>query len=285
VSRGAAQASTSEPLSTLYERGPAPDPPFLTEPLRELYGGDLSFPGHADRPYVIANFVQTLDGVVSFAIPGQSGGGEISGFDQADQFVMGLLRSCADAVMVASGTLHGDPGHVRTPGFVFPPAADLFAALRRQAGRPALPLNVVVTGSGRIDLSEPTFHTPGLETVVVTTEEGERRLRAHHGQALAVTRVRTVAAAGPVPPRATAELLWREFGVRTLLHEGGPTLLGAFLADRLLDEIFLTIAPKLIGGEDPLTIVKGASLGVIHLELRSLVELDGELFLKYGIRR
>ena len=57
----------------------------------------------------------------------------------------------------------------------------------------------------------------------------------------------------------------------------------ALLQAQLVDEIFLTIAPKILGGEDPLTIVKGPSLGTIHLELRSLVELHGELFLKYGV--
>jgi riboflavin biosynthesis pyrimidine reductase len=71
--------------------------------------------------------------------------------------------------------------------------------------------------------------------------------------------------------------------VRRILCEGGPTLNRALLEAELVDEIFLTIAPKILGGEDPLTIVKGASLGTIHLELRSLVELDGELFVKYGV--
>jgi hypothetical protein len=102
----------------------------LTEPLRLLYGGDLAFPPRPDRTHVVANFVQTIDGVVSYTIPGRAGGGEISGFDAADRFVMGLLRSCADAVMVASGTLHADSGHVRTPSFIYPEAGELYAELR-----------------------------------------------------------------------------------------------------------------------------------------------------------
>ena len=53
----------------------------------------------------------------------------------------------------------------------------------------------------------------------------------------------------------------------------------------LVDEIFLTIAPKLFGGQDPLTIIKGPRLGTIQLELRSLVERDGELFVRYGVAR
>jgi riboflavin biosynthesis pyrimidine reductase len=243
--------TSTKPLVTLYERGPIPAPPVLPEPLRQLYGGDLSFPRLRDRPYVVGNFVETLDGVVSYGLPGRSGGGEISRFDQADQFLMGLLRSCSDAVMVASGTLHGDSGHVRTPSFIFPVAAALYAGFRRDTlNKPGDPLNVVVSGSGRIDLAEPTFHTPGLQTLIVTTANGERKLRADHGPRLGATQVRVVGGGGAVPPGAILDLLWREFGVRLLLHEGGPRLLGAFLAARLLDELFLTVAPQVAGRDD-----------------------------------
>jgi hypothetical protein len=78
----------------------------LPHELRELYDGDLRLqtPG-AGRPLVIANFVSTLDGVVSYEIKGKSGGSTISGSDPADRFIMGLLRASADAVMVGAGTL------------------------------------------------------------------------------------------------------------------------------------------------------------------------------------
>jgi riboflavin biosynthesis pyrimidine reductase len=108
---------------------------------------------------------------------------------------------------------------------------------------------VIVTGTGHVDLSEPTFHTPGLETLVVTTAEGERRLRSDHGQRLRVTRVRATTEAGPVPPTAVIDVLQREFGVELLLHEGGPRLLGSFLAAGSLDELFLTVAPQVAGRE------------------------------------
>lgn len=281
------------PLHTLYERRPA-ERPFLTGPLRELYGGDLDFPRPGERPWVIANFVETLDGVVSFAIPGRSGGGEVSGFDATDRFVMGLLRACADAVVFASGTLHGDPGHVRTPAFIYPEAAPLYAGLRgRSSGAPAEPLNVVVTGSGRIDLAEATFHTPGLETLVLTTEEGERRMRSEHGGGLRVTRVRALAEKGPVPPRAVTDLLHREYGARLLLNEGGPRLLGAFLAEGLVDELFLTVAPQVAGrdGSPRPGLAEGAAFlpeTAPWFELATLKRAGDHLFLRLqaaGVRR
>src|SRR5436305_9179745 len=137
-------------IVTLYERE-EPKEQSLTSELRQLYGGDLSFPApHSNRPYVIANFVETIDGVVSFHIPGRSGGGEISGGSAEDRFVMGLLRSVADAVLVGSGTLHGDPGHVRIPACIYPQAAELYADLRSKLGKPALPLNVILSASGKL---------------------------------------------------------------------------------------------------------------------------------------
>ena len=78
----------------------------LPEGLRSRYDGNLSFPpAPEERPYCIANFVSTLDGVVSFNIPGQSEGAQISKSNEEDRFIMGLLRASADAVLVGSGDL------------------------------------------------------------------------------------------------------------------------------------------------------------------------------------
>jgi riboflavin biosynthesis pyrimidine reductase len=73
-------------------------------------------------------------------------------------------------------------------------------------------------------------------------------------------------------------------GARRILCEGGPTLNSALLSAGFVDDIYLTIAPKLAAGEDPLTIIKGPRVEPMRpLELRSLVERDGELFLRYGV--
>jgi riboflavin biosynthesis pyrimidine reductase len=233
-------------IVTLYERE-EPEESILTPELRRLYGGDLSFPeAHGNRPYVIGNFVETIDGVVSFAIPGRSGGGEISGGSEEDRFVMGLLRSIADAVVVGSGTLHGDPGHVRIPAFIYPEANDLYAELRRKLGKPPLPLNVILTASGKINFDEATFHSDGLPTAIVTTDEGAARIASDHGDMPHVT-VRTTGEAGRTSPEAVLKILGRDFGVRLLVHEGGPTIFGQYLAAGMIDELFLTVAPQIAG--------------------------------------
>jgi riboflavin biosynthesis pyrimidine reductase len=72
----------------------------------------------------------------------------------------------------------------------------------------------------------------------------------------------------------------REEGVRALLCEGGPTLHGALQAEGLVDELFLTVAPKLTGGNAP-RIIEGTMPNIAELELAWLLEQDGELFARY----
>jgi riboflavin biosynthesis pyrimidine reductase len=92
-----------------------------------LYSGDLRFPAHPDQTYVIDNFVSTLDGVVSYEIHGKAGGGEISGFNEADRFIMGLLRASVDAIVVGTGTLRNTAaGHLWVAEGVYPEARELY---------------------------------------------------------------------------------------------------------------------------------------------------------------
>jgi len=73
--------------------------------LATFYGGPLRIPLRADRPTIVANFVSTLDGVVSFGDPGAAGGSAVSGGSAEDHRLMGLLRTLGDAVMVGAGTV------------------------------------------------------------------------------------------------------------------------------------------------------------------------------------
>ncbi len=93
-----------EIIRTLIDRRETSEPSTLPEELRIAYGGDLSFPPSGpERPYVIGNFASTVDGVVSYEIAGKSGGGDISGFDRVDSFIMGLLRKESRDGIVSSG--------------------------------------------------------------------------------------------------------------------------------------------------------------------------------------
>ena len=182
--------------------------------------------------------MSSIDGVVA----GQGvTPGAVSLRSEADRFTMGLLRACAGAVVIGAGTFRPDPRHRWTPGHIYPPAADAFARLRRHLGYPADPPLVVVTASGRLGDTLDAL-IPG--SLVVTTRAGAAALS---GRLPPGAEVVVLQAQGPVPLRAVTRLL-AERGHRRVLSEGGPRLFGELLAEGLVDELFLTLSPVLLGG-------------------------------------
>jgi riboflavin biosynthesis pyrimidine reductase len=241
-----------EPIRTLFATQPTePSETALPEGLRARYDGNLSFPpAPEERPYCIANFVSTLDGVVSFNLPGQSEGAQISNCNEEDRFIMGLLRASADAVVVGSGTLQAAGPHGSwLPEAVYPAAKDLYQKYRTEVLRKLeYPLVVIVTGTGGLDLTSAVFHTPRTRVLILTTELGKRRLSQNGSEALASVEVKALSTAEErISPSAILTLLRQEAGVELLLHEAGPTLFGEFLAGGFMDELFLTVAPQIAG--------------------------------------
>lgn len=243
-----------DPIHTLVAPQSGPGSPVLPDDLRAVYGGDLSFPAApAERPYLFANFVSTLDGVVSLNIPGQSEGKQISGSNQADTFIMGLLRASSDAVVVGSSTFE-IAGHdtLWLPESVYPPTADLYRRYRKDALKKSEPpLLVIVTGTGRLDPGSAAFYTEGQRVLIITSDQGKQNLQS--GSNLpASLQVRAFSAAhGRLDPSAILKLLRQEFDVKLALNEGGPHLFGQFLANGLVDELFLTLAPQIAGRIPP----------------------------------
>ena len=123
------------PLYRLYE---APDlsEGLLPPQLSELYDGGLAIPEGG----VYANFVSSIDGIVALEAGTAPSGGIISGRNEADRFVMGLLRAVADAVLVGAGTVRAEGGKAMwTPEYIYPAAANAFAALREALKREKTP--------------------------------------------------------------------------------------------------------------------------------------------------
>jgi riboflavin biosynthesis pyrimidine reductase len=241
-----------EPFRTLFATQPTePSETVLPEGLRARYDGNLSFPPPPEeRPYCIANFVSTLDGVVSFNLPGQSDGAQISNCNEEDRFIMGLLRASADAVVVGSGTLQAAGTHGSwLPEAVYPAAKDLYQKYRTEVLRkPEYPLVVIVTRTGELDLTSAVFHTPRTRVLILTTEEGKLRLSQSGSEALSSVVVKSLSTAGErISPSAILTLLRQEAGVELLLHEAGPTLFGEFVVGGFMDELFLTVAPQIAG--------------------------------------
>lgn len=253
-------------LITIFERSLESHPNVLSEKLSALYDGPLRFCLNQNgRPLIIGNVVQTLDGIMSWNIPGLSGGGAISGFNDEDRFIMALLRSCADAVMVGAGTFREETGHVWTPGFIYPSLEQEFIHFRTCLGKSHRnPLTVIVSGSGRINLEERAFATEDVKTVILTTSKGAERLKHDYGKRLAeVTEAHVLPGhEEELNPHHITSILHGQYGVNLLLNEGGARLFSAFLRERLMDELFLTVAPQIGGDAIPRPhFAEGASFG------------------------
>ncbi len=263
----------------------------LPQELAELYDGDLHFrPSPAGRPFVIANFVTTLDGVASYEIAGKSSGSTISGSDPADRFIMGLLRASADAVIVGARTMHTvSTKSLWTPEYTYPDAGHFYAEYRVNAlKKPEYPLLVIVSGSGRLELERAVFRTPSMRTVVITTSAGRDELTSRGAASLGSVEIRALnSGGGSIAPREILQLLQSEFGVEALLHEGGPTLFGQFLAADAVDEFFLTLSPQIAGrNRDAIrpAVVEGAQFepdSAPRFQIVSVKERAAYLYLRY----
>ena len=263
------------------DRRGGPLPPSLAD----RFPGELTIEMGTERPTIVANFVSTLDGVVALG-PSEpnAGGGEISGFSDADRFMMALLRTVADVVVVGAGTVRVGRRHVWTAAHVQPAFAQAFAAWRSELGLAPQPTTIVVTASGNLDATHAGLNARDVPVIVATTTAGADRLA---GLPLPPkVRVATLGDGAHVPAGALLELI-RETGARLALCEGGPHLFGELLRARLIDELFLTVAPQVAGRDEAvhrLALVEGKSFGEGHgrwAGLASVRRAGDDLFMRY----
>jgi riboflavin biosynthesis pyrimidine reductase len=250
--------------------------------LAHRYGGDLLIPLRPDRPTMIANFVETLDGVVSMDA-GRSGGGDVSGFNQADRLVMGLLRALADVVLVGAGTLRGSGVPGRTPALAFPAAAAEFAALRSRLGLAPNPTTLVVSATGDVDPHHPAFGSEAMPIAVAGPAEAMARLRK--SGLPAHVRIEPISSRHDIGGEISA--LAARMGARLVLSEAGPHLMAELVSGGSVDELFLTISPQLAGRDAAsrrLSMLEGVSLWPNTprwLRLRSTRRAGDHVFLRY----
>ena len=215
-----------------------------------------------DRPYLGINMVSSLDGkaTLDWRTKGLS--------TEIDRRLFHHLRTQADAVMVGAGTAREERYGRITKN-------EELSAKRVAEGRVAEAVAVVV--SGRLDLPRdlPLLNEPEQAVLIATGSEAELPGLGAHVEYVRV---------GDDLPRLMAEL--HERGVRSVLCEGGPTLNSFLLAAGLVDELFLTLNPKLLGGAAALTIVAGRELvEPVELDLVSVAEAEGELYTRWRVRK
>jgi riboflavin biosynthesis pyrimidine reductase len=239
------------PLESLYdvEHGENSRDMSLPPELATLYGR-LQFPAYAHQPFIIGNFVTTLDGVVALNETDHLGGGDISGFNQHDRMVMGLLRAVADAVIVGAGTLRSVPQHRWTAQYIYPTLTDAYQELRTTLGKSEPPLNVVVTARGDLNLALPVFQSGEVPVLIVTSTLGDERIRQQRlPPSVQVLSVQSQSSGG-LSAQSILEAVSRVRQSDIILVEGGPQLMGDFFAEQCLDELFLTLAPQIAGRDE-----------------------------------
>jgi len=276
--------TTLSPLELLFEVENARSLPLPPE-LATLYSRFL-LPPQPDRSYVISNFVTTLDGVTALNDPKHPAGGDISGGNKHDRAVMGLLRAIADAVIVGAGTFRAVPKHRWTAEYIYSPLSSAYQQLRTAMGKTHHPLNVIVTARGDLDLSRPLFQADDIPVLIVTTPSGATSLAVQ--KPLASVKLSVIEHTGTITARDILQAVQRIQQVQLILVEGGPQLLGDFVEEQLLDELFLTIAPQIAGRSSSIErpgLVAGKLFAPdqpIWSQLVSIRRADSYLFLRYA---
>jgi riboflavin biosynthesis pyrimidine reductase len=158
--------------------------------------------------------------------------------------------------------------------------------LRATRGLSSPPLNVFVTESGRIDLSLRVFQSGEVPVLIVTSAEGGRRLM--EGSLPPAVAVVAVEHEGPVSVRFVLDTIARIQPCDVVLCEGGPHLMADFVAERMLDDLFLTLAPQVAGRDDVVPrpgFVAGLSFAPVDprwATLASARRAASHLFLRYS---
>ncbi len=220
-------------------------------------------PVHSERPSVRLNMIVSVDGGTSWGgVSGALGG-------PADKALFAVLRSFPDVVLVAAGTVRAE--HY---GPAMLPATTQDARGRR--GQTPVPAIAVVSRTCQLDWSTPFFTSVAVRPLVITVSDAAESDRA---QAAEVADVIVAGTRDVDLARALDDL--GASGVHSALAEGGPTLNGQLARAGVLDELCLTLAPRLASG-DAKRILAGSTLDELRtLHLRSICEESDYLFLRY----
>jgi riboflavin-specific deaminase-like protein len=227
---------------------------------------------HALRPFVVATFAMTVDGKLT-----TKNRGTVDFTSREDKLHLIRQRALGDGVLVGHTTLERDNVRLGIPH------SDL-RAQRIARGQPAYPVRVIVSNRGRINPSLNIFQTDFAPILIFSTTRMPRRVREQlRGKAIL-----HLSESRQVDLRRMLRQLRSEYGVKHLACEGGPALFRSLLELHLVDQLNLTIAPFLFGGEKAptLTGVNSDFLPrTVHCSLIDMNVVGQECFLTYRIKR
>ena len=224
------------------------------------------------RPFIFVNIAMTADGKITTA------NRRVEAFSSArDRQHMLELRAQADAVMAGARTVDLNPVTMSAGG-------ERYRRLRMQRGLARYHLRVVVSGAGTLDPGAKIFERPFSPIIILTTERASpQRLQALRRRAQEVI----VCGESQIDFGQAFRSLSEKWNVQRLLCEGGGELNDALFRAGLVDELHLTICPRIFGGRSAPTLADG--LGQLKLadatalELKSAKRYADELFLVYRI--
>jgi riboflavin-specific deaminase-like protein len=225
----------------------------------------------AKLPFVLVNMAITADGKIATANRAVSSFGS-----QRDKDHLLELRATADAVMSGAGTVNSGP-------ITLGPGPAKYRRARVHRGLAEYNLRLITSGSGGVDPKAEIFKQTFSPIIILTTG------RASADKLKTLREVATeIKILGPREINFRTALQWlrEKWKVKRLLCEGGGELNDALFRAGLVDEVHLTICPKIFGGRTAPTIAEGVGVSKLsqaaQFKLKSMKRIGDELFVIYG---
>ena len=218
-------------------------------------------------PFVFVNMAMTADGKIATANRAVHSFGS-----QRDLAHLYELRATADAVMCGART-------VEISQTILGNGGEKFRKLRLKNGLAEFPLRVIVSGSGSIDPAAKIFQKRFSPIIILTTKRASTKKLAQLRKLADEVKI-----CGEREINFHIALRWlrTQWNVKRLLCEGGGELNDALFRAGLVDEINLTICPKIFGGRTAPTVAEGQGFSTLaaagKFELTSIKRKNGELF-------
>jgi riboflavin biosynthesis pyrimidine reductase len=215
--------------------------------------------GRLDRPWVMANFITTIDGAAVVD------GGSTAINDEDDRTMFGAMRAVPDFILVGAETVRAENYH--------PIELDeKRSQARLEAGLEEIPHLVVATRSLSLDPAMRVFGNPKRRVTILTDEEAPAERAEALAEVADVVRLR-----GTTP----ADFLHYMRMAKVVLCEGGPSLIGQFIAAGMVDEMAVTVAPMLVAGASKRLASGPAANPPLEMSLDRVLYGDRSLFLRY----
>ncbi len=225
----------------------------------------------AQRPYIVLNYATSVDGKIS---PDRRGPVRFS--SRKDRALLDEIRAEADAVLIGAGTLRAED----------PPAGIQSAKHRDERvknGRPPHPVSIVLSRTLRMPSEGRYFKNQQVERIIVTPEETPGEMFAPFQDKAELIQV----GQNSVDLTALCDILYVR-GMHRIVVEGGGEVNMAFFEADLVDEVYMTLCPVIIGGRNAPTPADGLGFSAGRPASLALVEsrqFGQELFLRYRVER